>query len=353
MKKWLSVFTILIFTFNTVFCQRISYNGYESGIDEPFQFNKELIKGKYRLINIYSCSDTIFKKSKCVCESRELYNDSGRIIKLIVGSDLDSNKINYIVNFTSTTDSICQVTAEFFAQYIDRLSLFQDYDTIQNKAFFIYPRDPKTKNVKIRSTLLYPTRRYLPDTIFRYDITGKLKEIYYPNGNRKILKEWSDSLINRDSKTFYFHSIFPENQYHSYATYSKKGIILDRGWTNISNDSTANTQKTIYIYDDSLRLILKNTVDEKNSFIESEHFFYDSGILTKHTIDRNLNDSVDNEIKIYNKDGKLLELFQKAANYPYDTWKWLYIYQGHLQHRTDYFRTGKYQGSTFFIYSSS
>jgi hypothetical protein len=353
MKKNLNLLLFSFFISKILFCQTIENNSYIADVDEPFQFNKELVKGNYRVSNIYTCPDTIFSKQKCICRTREIFNDSGRIVKLISGNDLDNSKINYIVSYISTNDSVCEVMSEFFSHYIDSVSTFAYYDPTKKKTTVIYQREPKTKNIKIKSILLYPTRSSLPDTIFRYDMSGQLKQIYYPLGNRKPVKTWEDSAVSRDSKTFYSHFIFRENQYHSYATFSKKGRLLERGETNISNDSTAHIRRTIFIYDDSSRLIYKNAMDEKNSFIESEHFFYDSGVLIKHTIDRNLDDSVDNEIRIYNKAGKLLELFQKAEGYPYDTWKWLYIYQGLLQHRTDYFRTGKYQGSTFFIYSSS
>jgi hypothetical protein len=333
------------------FGQKVVENTYFPDVDEPLQFNYELSKTKFRIIENYSVSDTNFKVANSACSRREFYDDSGRLFKLVSGLDIDRKKIYYIVNYTSTSDTVCHVLTEYMAKYVDSLSLFM-YDTIikgKYKRNDIYKRE-LDGNLIVNSIVRYETGKTLPKIIERFDRDGSLKQIYYPLGNRIPLREWTDSLFANETKTVFYNAIYRENEYYACDKYSRKGLLLESGYSNYTPNSTPDIQNTIFIYGDSSMLLFKHSYGPNNVFRQSERFIYQDGILRKRILDYDPNDNIDNKTWIYNAKGQLIERHNTSTNFQRSDWKWVYIYKNDLQVRADYYFKQEYSYSTHFIY---
>ena len=353
--KAFSIIIIYMVSFGQkTFAQREVNNSYLFDIDEPFQFNINLKKWNYAIAEVFTCSDSVFNNQSCICTKREFYDTSGRLIKLLSGGDLMKNKIDYTVNYVTVTDTICEVITRFSAAYVDSISLSGQlfhYDSIINRKpakQFIYPRE-KNNDIIIRSILEFDAGAGLAKRILRYDVKGKLREIYYPTGNRKPTKETIDTVMNGDFKIISFNYSYPENDYQQQIFYNSKGHIIERKHTNISNGKK-NVEREIFVYNDKGNLIRKLTVNKNNIFIRDETFMYKDSILVTYTSDSNLEDSIPNELSVYDMEGNLIEALQRSSGYPYDMWRYKYFFEGSLHRRTDYYHNGNFFRSTIFRY---
>jgi hypothetical protein len=354
----LKIFVFIIYTMflrNNAISQRIYPNNYLRNVDEPFQFLPEAKMAHYHSMSIYKCQDSVFKKSECTCTEKDIINDSGRVIKMILGNDIEKGEINYTINYLTFSDSICTVITEYTAHFIDSTFDFM-YDTTINKKrkkVSIYDREANNDLI-IKSILIFKVQNELklPDTVFRFSRTGQLKEIYYPLGNKKPLQEWNDSSTTSTSKTKFHNEIFKDHESHEYAVYSKKGLKLEEGYSNrnIPEKNFTDIRRTIFIYIDSSKLLAKHTIGANNQFIQDENFFYDNENLSKYTLKNNLYDSIENEVKLYNNKGQIIEKLERANGYPYDLWQYFYAYKKNLQASTFCYRNKKFLWSIFFLY---
>ncbi len=355
MKFFIFLSSILFYT-NAAVSQRVFDNSFFSYVDEPKEYNRDLIKGNYRSVSIYSCSDSIFDLSRCRCTTREFYNDSGRIIKRILGGNIDRDAIDYTIIYQSLKDDVGIVVTEYKAHFIDSTSTFM-VDTVINGRFqkiCMFEREAN-RDLIVKSVLIFKSENELnlPDTVFRYGKTGKLELISYPLGNRKAIKEWKDTLFIGNTKRISNHNIFKENEYHSYVVYSPQGLILEDGSSNISLDDTMHPHidKSIYVYDDSSRLIIKHNLYGNNRFGDDEHYTYENGHLVKHTLQFTLNDSSENTVKIYDPLGHLVFFREKSNASPFYMKQWNYCFRENLQEKSFYFEHDKLMHAWFFVYN--
>jgi hypothetical protein len=355
MKAYL-ILTILIVLFRPgAIAQREVNNSYLFDIDEPFQFNKHLIRHNYRMVELFNCPNTIFNEQLCTCTKREAYDTSGRLVQLISGNDLRKNKINYSVTYQLVTDSVCEIITRFSAAYVDSMgrssSLFTQDTIINQKSVkqFLYPRE-KNNDIIMRSILQFDDdHTSLAKKISRFDVKGKLTEIYYPLGNIRPLKVIVDTSVNGKFKTISYKQVFNDNEFDDQISYNDEGLILERKFVNIRN-GRANFDREINVYNDRKKLIRKLTVDENNAFIREETFFYSDSILTKYILTSNPEDSVPDVRKIYDREGNLIELFEGSTASHKNDWLYKYYFENQLQQRTDYYHNSTFWKTTFFKY---
>lgn len=341
---------ILLFLTLPAFSQRVVANTFFFDVDEPPQRNTGLAKSTFRILKMYSCPDSVFNNNSCNCTKIEYFNDSGEVKRLISGSSIEKGKIDYEIRYTFSGDSFCESLTEFYPAYIDSVELFKVDSVIKGKArrVEIFPRQ-KNGRMVVRSVFLFSSKHTLPDEVRRYDTKGILREISYPLGNRIPRKEWTDTLVTDLDSTITFNQIFKENTYNSSTKFSRKGTILESSYTNHTFPDYKDYQRTIYMYDDSARLVFKYSLNANNSFINSVTYKYEGKYLVAIHTDNNLFDAVDNEIKKYDIQGNVIDWFQRS-NYYDKTWRNIYSYKNGLQSREDYYYNNEYQKSTFFIY---
>jgi hypothetical protein len=347
-------FTILALNIcHAAFSQRIVSNSYLPDVDEPFRRNKKMVENNFRVIRYYDCPDSFFSKSQCRCTVKEIYNDSGGIIKLQKGKNIDNGLLHYTVNYVSTTDTICEVIAVFTARYADSVPYFH-IDTVvrgKNERKSIYPKEPNG-GVYIKCSVYFDKGdNSIAHKVLRFDRNNVLREIYYPlGGNRPIIKSATDSVLTSISKTYYYHAYYQENEYHSFKKISLKGQILETGYSNITYNSGNDSQRTIYLYNDSSQLVYKYTVNDDNQVTQAEEYFYENSCLVKYRRNSDFRNTGENELRVYDADGQLLELTEKGSWHSDPIWRWNYIYEHGLQVRTDYFLNDKFLKSMHLKY---
>ena len=348
-RNLLLFFSNLLWVATSVKAQRESSYSYFPDIDQRVESNRILIRNNFRMIRQYSCPDSLFDQSRCMCLKEFTFDDSGKISSLIVGKDIDNQKTNYHISFITTTPDSAEVLVTFKNDYVNSHNLFQFDTIIHNKQgqFSVFVRE-QNGDIIMRNKQ-YFSDMDIPSRVKRFDKFNQLQVIDYPLGNRKPLKQWKDTVITEKYKTYNDHKIYKENEYHSFVTYNKSGLFTENGYINKTPDWPDEIQRKIYVYDDRSRVILKTTMDERNTFIAQEHFYYDNNTtLRKYIFTYDPDEKNFSIFREYDVNGNLLELIQRSNDGSLMSWK--YYYQNDLQIRTDFFENNVYSGSTLFQY---
>lgn len=338
MKK-LILFTCIILCYTICLSQRIVNNLTLFDIDDSYnEIDTVVLKNNLFAVNAYRCNKSEGSKDSCVLYSQKTYDKSGRLTELIKGDNLTENKVDYIVSFKKVSDLLFEATVKYPP---DSKMIPDDFyiDTVIKrtpKRVCLYKSD-KNKYIQVRSVYTLGSNGGLKD-VKRYDLDNKLVHIYYPFGDRKPKKEWSDVSVNKQDSTIIHYTLYDENEFISYYIYSKKGKFIEaRTVNNTFSNGYSSVIRKIIIYDSEGQPIIRTTVDENNQLISEEKFYYNSNILVKYTEDDNVNDSFLREEKIFNLAGQII-LFRSYNRYSNSITTWKYHYDGKgLLRKDEYF----------------
>lgn len=347
-----SIIIILsVFILGKAYSQRIVNNVFLTNIDELYDFTDSMIsKNNYSIVEYYFVNenDTINNKGVLFCKRK--FGKDGNLIEMTLGDNLNENKIDYIVSFDKKSDSM-----------FESITIFSYESTLMDKNFFIdttikgkykriclYKRDEK-QNIYVRSVYNINKNGKIED-IKRYDIDNKLIHIYYPFGSRKPKRESNDTLTNETYNIYTHHATFDENDYKVVSVFDKGNRLLERKTSNFTYaHGNESVYSELYSYDYTGHMVLKLKIGKNNQLLEEERFFYDKNELLRHTIDRNISDSILNEETIY-REGRKME-YTSIELYSTDKimWKFFYNKEG-LRCRDDYYLNGQKKSSRIYKY---
>lgn len=328
MKK-LFLCTCIILCYTICSSQKIVNNLFLLDIDDNYnEIDTVVLKNSLFAVNAYRCNKSGNSKDSCVLYLQKKYDKDGRLIELVKGDNLTENKVDYIVSFKKVSDLLFEATAKYPP---DSKMIPDDFyfDTIVKQRpnrVCLYKSD-KNKYIYVRSVYVLDSSGGLKD-IKRYDLDDRLVQIYYPFGDRKPKKEWSDISVSKQDSTIIHYSLYDENEFISYYVYSKKGeIIENREVNNTFSNGDSSLIKKIIIYDSGGQPIIRTTVDENNQLISEERFYYNGNVLVKYTEDDNVNDSILREEKVFNTAGQIV-LYKSYNRYSNSITMWKYYYDG-------------------------
>jgi len=338
MKK-LFLFTCIILYYTICFSQRVVNNLTLFDIDDSYnEIDSVVLKNNLFAVNAYRCNKGEDSKDSCVLYSKKTYDKSGRLIELTKGDNLTQNNVDYIVSFKKLSDLLFEASVKYPP---DSKMIPDDFyiDTVIKrtpKRVCLYKSD-KNKYIYVRSVYTLDSNGSLKD-IKRYDLDNKLVHVYYPFGDRKPKKEWSDVSVGKQDSTVIHHSIYDENEFTSYNVYSKKGKFIEaRSVNNTFSNGYSSVIRKIIIYDSEGQPIIRTTVDENNQLVSEERFYYNGNVLVKYTEDDNVNDSILREEKIFNVAGQIV-LYKSYNKYSGSITMWKYYYDGKgLLKKDEYF----------------
>lgn len=350
--KRLLLFTGIILCCALCFSQRVVNNKFLFDIDNSYnEVDTVLLKNNLFTVTTYRCNKSDGSKDSCVLYSQKTYDKSGRLIELIKGDNLTENKVDYIVSFKKLSDLLF----EAIVKYPPDSKMIPDnfyVDTVINKApkrVCLYKRD-KNNYIIVRSVYTLDSNSNLID-IKRYDSDNRLVHIYYPFGNRKPKKEWSDVSVSKQDSTVIRYVLYEENEFITHYVYNKKGRITEAKEVNntFSNGDSSFIRKII-IYDSDDKQIIRTTVDEHNQLVLEERFYYRGKNLVRYTEDVDLNDNHLQEEKIFNEAGKLT-LYKSYNRYSGSLTVWKFYYDDNgLLVKDEYFLDEILNSTRMYIY---
>lgn len=317
----------IILCYANCFSQRLENNTYLFDIDDSYnETDTVLIKNNLFAVKAYRSSKSDGSNDSCFFYSQKTYDKSGRLIELIKGDNLSDNKIDFIVSFKKISDLLFEAIVRYPP---DSKMIPNNFyvDTVIKKTpkrVCLYKTD-KNKNIFVRSVYTLDSNSNLID-IKRYDLDNKLVHIYYPFGNRKPKREWSDITVSKQDSIVIHYILYEENEFISHYVYNKKGKMIEAKEINhtFSNGDSSFLRKII-IYDSDDHPIIRTTMDETNQLVSEERFYYHGKNLVRYTEDVDLNDTHLQEEKIFNEAGKLI-LYKSYNRYSGSLTVWKFYY---------------------------
>ncbi len=352
MKKVLGII-ILSILFSPVIAQRIVPNLIFKDIDDYNITRTSITKYQFNTIECYWGNVHEFNKDSCVHYSHEYFDSCGNLFELVKGDNLDSNKVDYSVQYKKISDTLY----ETLVKYPPGSTMIPDTiytDTTINKKYrrwCLYKKD-RNNNIVMRS--VYYTKNEPEIKIERYDLDNKLVQIYYPTGiPTKPQTEWADSTFTEYGKTVTQNKTSTTGSYYREVDiYNKKNQLMEHSDWNKNSWGTKDLVRAIVIYDTAGNLIIRNTIDEDNRLISEEHYYYNkSKILIRYVRNDGFTNIEINEEKIFNDVGKIT--LYRSKPYYLDTetvWKYFYDDNTGLLSREELYKNGKYKASRFFFY---
>lgn len=325
--RGLFLFTGLILCCAISFSQKVLSNTFLFDIDVSYnEVDTVLLNNNKFTVNAYRCNKSDGSKESCVLYSQKTYDRSGRLIDWIKGDNLKENKVDFIVRFKKISDLVFEATVKYPP---DSKMIPHDFyvDTVikeSPKRICLYKSD-RNKYIVVKSVYTLDINSNLID-IKRYDTGNNLVHIYYPFGNRKPKKEWSDVSVSKQDSTVINYILYEENEFISYYVYNKKGKITEtKEINNTFNNGDSSLLRKIIIYDSDDQPIIRTTVDETNQLISEERFYYRGKNLVRYTEDGNVNDSILQDEKYFNELGKLV-LYKSYNEYSGSLTIWKFYY---------------------------
>jgi hypothetical protein len=298
---------IAVLTCKPGYSQRILTNTILSYIDDSFvETDTMLSKNNLTTAACYRCMKNNDYDS-CVLVSQAGYDKFGRIIELTRGSDLINKLIDIIVSYKwfsdTTMESIAKCTA---GQTILPGSYF--VDTVINgrqKRMSLFKTDREGR-IYIRSVYSI-NRDGFPLEIKRYDLNGKLVEIYFPAGNIQSNQNWIEVAVSSYDSIIISSWAFDNYINRRKLIYTPTGVLKEVwDWTKWRDRSDSIISRSVNYYDDNGKLIVKDEVDQNNRLLSETRLYYRNNKLIEYTSDHSFNDSLFDEQKKYNSSGQII-----------------------------------------------
>ncbi len=353
MKKLLIAALISCF-FESGYSQKIVSNILLNDIDVYRPSDTLFQKLKIQSIQLFGCNGNQKNEDSCILYCQKKFNDKGMLVEMIKGDNLMKDKIDYYIKY----DQISDTTFETITKYpknstaVDE-SLFTDsLINGQQQKLCVYKKD-RSLNIYMRSVYRIDKAGQILD-IKRLDLDNNLKQIFYPLGNRKPKKQWTDSSIDEYHKTLSYNAIFEENYYKGVYIYDLSGRILESTYYNSTyGDTYKGDTKQVYIYDAQNNLVRKEIVDLDNQFVSEERFYYKGKALLRYVkYESPRIDEIDVE-RLYDSAGRNIESRGRIGipERPI-TWKYYYDDNG-LSTKDEYYEEGHIQSVRLYIYNPS
>lgn len=350
-NKWLLMFLSMLIACSDLFAQRIVNNITFIDIDDVNVVDTIAIKKKFFQTETSACYNNQQGEDSCVVYSKSKYDESGKLVQLTKGSNLQGNQIDYVVQYKKLSDSLYESIVRYpkgstkipSELFID--SMFKG----RTKKVSLYKND-KNNNLVMRSVYKIKEDGTI-DYIKRFDIDDNLIQIFYPLGNRKPLREWTDTISNKFGKEIQHNAIYLENQYQAIIIYNTFNKPVQTVYATYSFNSGSNDYyKTSTIYNELQQPVLKISMDVNNQIIEEERSYYRNNKLIRYTKSSDAKDSTLNEERLYDDTGKII-LFKSHPRHSERqmVWKYFYSMQG-LRERDEYFVNNVMQFRRRYIY---
>jgi hypothetical protein len=193
MAKYIALIAFTLLFFRSM-SQGVVKNILINDIDEYNQRDTFIIKHAFSEIYLYACPANQNIKDSCILYARKKFDNNDNSIEFVKGDDIAKNEIDYTIRYSKISDSVFESTVTYPLNS-KRITDEIFTDTIikgKSQKICLYKKD-KNNNIIISSHYKISKDGDIIE-IDRYDLDDKFVQIFYPLGNRKPRKQWSDTL---------------------------------------------------------------------------------------------------------------------------------------------------------------
>lgn len=261
--------------------------------DRDFMLYRKQDNLQFKKVYRNNCYSVSFSRDSCKCDLYREYDNEGHLLKLISGSDIRKDSVDYIINTIKYSDTASLIRLELMSSYFDKNMVWaysNEYDI-----------------TSVNALIKYNQFDTIPSKVIYNDTLGKELSVYYPEPKEKTIFN-SDTLTLELGKIVLTEENTIDNSSCAILKYNNYNILLESVFI-IKGGSWVSDQfiRQHYYYDSSNRLLKTVTKDEYNRINGISEIQYNENKIIKETqycdsTGKNCLDEL-----YYNSDGDLIE----------------------------------------------